>query len=494
MSEQKKDTEKNWENEREEAELSAEIAQKNARAGEGRATRLGTESIGKLLFRLSVPTIAAQIVNALYNIVDRMYIGHMRDIGNDALTAMGVCLSIIMIISAFAALTAMGGAARASIMLGRGQKEEAERLLGNCTIVTCAVAIVLTLIFTIFAEKFLWWFGATEESIGYAVDYMRIYALGTIFVELALGLNAFITAQGFSLIGMLSVVIGAVINIALDPILIYACSFGVKGAAIATVVSQAASAVWVVSFLLGKKTVLKIRLKYFKVSLASYLPCVALGLSPFIMQFTESVISVCFNVSLRSYGGTPAVGAMTILYSVMQFAMLPLQGLTQGAQPIVSYNYGAGEKERVKRTFFILLRVCLIYSTALWALCMAFPQLFVKMFTSDAMQVPYTLTPLRVYMAMSLIFGAQIACQQTFIALGNARTSFFLAVLRKVILLIPLIFILPHIFTADKVMAVFIAEPIADTLAVATTATMFGISFSKYLKRPKEGRPLEKEA
>ena len=275
MSEQKKDTEKNWENEREEAELSAEIAQKNARAGEGRATRLGTESIGKLLFRLSVPTIAAQIVNALYNIVDRMYIGHMRDIGNDALTAMGVCLSIIMIISAFAALTAMGGAARASIMLGRGQKEEAERILGNCTIVTCAVAIVLTLIFTIFAEKFLWWFGATEESIGYAVDYMRIYALGTIFVELALGLNAFITAQGFSLIGMLSVVIGAVINIALDPILIYACSFGVKGAAIATVVSQAASAVWVVSFLLGKKTVLKIRLKYFKVSLASYLPCVA---------------------------------------------------------------------------------------------------------------------------------------------------------------------------------------------------------------------------
>ena len=300
MSEQKKDTEKNWENEREEAELSAEIAQKNARAGEGRATRLGTESIGKLLFRLSVPTIAAQIVNALYNIVDRMYIGHMRDIGNDALTAMGVCLSIIMIISAFAALTAMGGAARASIMLGRGQKEEAERILGNCTIVTCAVAIVLTLIFTIFAEKFLWWFGATEESIGYAVDYMRIYALGTIFVELALGLNAFITAQGFSLIGMLSVVIGAVINIALDPILIYACSLGVKGAAIATVVSQAASAVWVVSFLLGKKTVLKIRLKYFKVSLASYLPCVALGLSPFIMQFTESVISVCFNVSLRS--------------------------------------------------------------------------------------------------------------------------------------------------------------------------------------------------
>ncbi len=457
-------------------------------------SKLGKEAVGKLLFRLSVPTIAAQLVNALYNIVDRIYIGHMPGDGHLALAAMGVCFSLIMVIAAFAALTAMGGAARASIMLGKGDKEEAERILGNCTVVTVVVGAALTLIFTIFLEKFLRMFGATENTIDYALQYMRIYALGTIFVELALGLNAFITAQGFSLIGMLSVVIGAVVNIALDPLLIYGFHMGVRGAAIATVISQTVSAVWVVAFLCGKKTVLKIKPKYFKVSLASYLPCVFLGASPFIMQFTEGVISVCFNVSMRKYGGDIAVGAMTILTSVMQFALLPLQGLTQGAQPIVSYNYGAGSKTRVKKTFFILLRVCLIYSTALWALCMIFPQMFAKTFTGNLEWVAYSLKPLRVYMAMSLIFGAQIACQQTFVALGNAKISFFLAVLRKVILLIPLIFLLPHIFTADKVIAVFLAEPIADTLAVATTATLFGISFSKYLKKPKDTPPLNDAA
>ena len=467
-----------------------EEQEKKEASGKGTkgAAKLGEEPVGRLLFRLSVPTIAAQLVNALYNIVDRMYIGHMEGSGKLALTAMGVCLSLIMIISAFAALTAMGGAARASIMLGKGDKKEAERILGNCTIVTVIVGAVLTVVFVVFAEKLLWMFGADENTIGYAVQYMRIYAFGTIFVELALGLNAFITAQGFSLMGMLSVVIGAVVNIALDPLLIYGFSMGVRGAAIATVVSQTVSAVWVVGFLLSKKTILRIRLKYFKVSWASYLPCVFLGASPFIMQFTESVISICFNVSLLKYGGTLAVGAMTILYSVMQFAMLPLQGLTQGAQPIVSYNYGAGQRERVKKTFGILLRSCLIYSTALWATCMLFPQLFAKMFTSDAELGAYALTPLRVYMAMSLIFGAQIACQQTFIALGKAGISFFLAVLRKVILLIPLIFILPHIFSADSTMAIFLAEPIADTLAVATTVTTFGVLFSKYLKGGKAER------
>ena len=457
------------------------------------SSKLGEESVGKLLFRLSVPTIAAQLVNALYNIVDRMYIGHMKDTGSLALTAMGVCLSLIMVISAFAALTAMGGAARASIMLGKGDKEEAERILGNCTIVTVTVGAVLTFVFVFFSERFLLWFGATDKTIGYATDYMRIYALGTVFVELALGLNAFITAQGFSLVGMLSVTIGAVVNIALDPLLIYGFSLGVKGAAIATVISQTVSAIWVVGFLLSKRTVLKIRPKYFKISFASYLPCVFLGASPFIMQFTESMISVCFNVSLRRYGGTVAVGAMTILYSVMQFAMLPLQGLTQGAQPILSYNYGAGEKLRVKKTFFILLRVCLAYSFVLWAICMICPQLFIKMFTSNSELGEYSVLPLRIYMATSLIFGAQIACQQTFIALGNAKTSFFLAVLRKVILLIPLIFLLPNLWRSDRVLAVFLAEPIADALAVTATVTLFACSFLKYLKAEKaETLPREK--
>lgn len=444
-------------------------------------TDLGKDPVGGLLFRLAVPAITAQIVNVLYNMVDRMYIGHIPKIGATALTGVGVAFPLIMVISAFAALMAMGGAPKASIMLGKGDHKTAEKILGNCTSGTVLVGIILTVLLLLFGRDLLLVFGASENTIEYADSYMKIYACGTLFVQIALGLNTFITTQGFAGISMLSVVIGAVANIILDPILIFGFAMGVQGAALATILSQALSAVWVLKFLTGKKTTLKIKMKYLKIDPKVYGACLALGMSPFIMQATEGAITVCFNSSLLRYGGDIAVGAMTILSSVMQFSMLPLQGLTQGAQPIVSFNYGAGNTGRVKKAFFLLLRSCVIYSTALWAVAMFVPQIFIMIFTSDTTLASYTAWAIRIYMAMSLIFGIQIACQQTFIALGNAKTSLFLAVLRKIILLIPLIFILP-LFFRDRAMAVFLAEPVADTLAVATTATMFFIQFRKLLK------------
>lgn len=448
-------------------------------------TDLGIGSVGKLLFRLSLPAITAQIVNVLYNMVDRMYIGHIPNVGALALTGMGVCLPLIMIISAFGALTGMGGAPRAAIMMGRQENDEAERILGNCTMGTILSGIVLTIVFLIFSEDLLMLFGASENTIPYASAYMSIYACGTLFVQIALGLNPFISTQGFATVSMLSILIGAVSNIILDPILIFGCHMGVEGAALATIISQALSAAWILRFLCGKKTLLKLRKNNLKIHTKTYFPCIALGLAPFIMQSTEGLIAICFNSSLLKFGGDIAVGSMTILSGVMQFSMLPLQGLTQGAQPIISYNFGARNAERVKQAFFILLKSCLIYSALLWAIAEFAPQVFTSIFTSDPQLTAYSIWAMRIYMAMSLIFGAQIACQQTFIALGNAKVSLFLAILRKIILLIPLIFILPKFFS-DKVMAVFLAEPVADTLAVTTTVIMFAFQFHKTLKELRE--------
>lgn len=445
-------------------------------------SKLGSERIGKLLFQLSLPAITAQIINVMYNMVDRMYIGHIENIGSQALTGVGVTMPIIMAISAFAALVSMGGAPRAAIMMGRQKKDEAENILGNCTIMLIIISIILTLIISLFAKPILMIFGASENTIIYAMEYISIYAIGTIFVQLALGLNAFITTQGYAKISMYTVLIGAIINIILDPIFIFTLGLGVKGAALATILSQAVSSIWVLKFLTSQKSFLQIKKQYFKLRVNIILPCLALGVSPFIMQFTESVIAVCFNSSLLQYGGDIAVGAMTILTSVMQFSMLPLQGLTQGAQPIISYNYGAMNAQRVAKTFKLLLISCLIFSTIIWSVSMFLPQVFVTIFTKDAELSQFTIWALRIYMASSCIFGAQIACQQTFIALGNAKTSVFLAILRKIILLIPLIFILPNFFD-NKVMAVFLAEPVADFLAVCTTVTLFIISFRKVLNK-----------
>ncbi len=442
---------------------------------------LQKEPIGKLLFQLAVPTVAAQLINMLYNIVDRIYIGHIPEIGATALTGVGVCMPLIMIVSAFAALVGYGGSPRASIFMGKKDKDTAEKILGNCFVVQVIISIVLTAVLLIWNRDFLMAFGASEETIQYGVDYMNIYALGTIFVELTLGMNAFITAQGFAKTGMLSVLIGAVTNIILDPIFIFGLNMDVRGAALATVISQGLSCVWVVAFLCGKKTFLKIRRKNMNLIPRIILPCLALGVSTFVMQASESVISVCFNSSLQRYGGDIAVGAMTILTSVMQFAMLPLQGLGQGAQPIISYNYGAGDMGRVKTAFKLLLKVSLGYSVILWLLVMIFPGGFAALFTSDAALMEYTKTALRIYMGAMFLFGIQVACQMTFNALGKAVESIVVAVTRKFILLLPLIYIMPQIFSADKAKAVYMAEPIADVIAVTFTAVLFFIQFRKVL-------------
>ena len=443
---------------------------------------LRTEPLGRLLLKLALPTVAAQLINMLYNIVDRIYIGHIPEIGATALTGVGVCMPLIMIVSAFAALVGYGGAPRASIFMGKKEKESAEKTLGNCFVLQIIISVILTAVLLIWNRDFLMAFGASENTIEYGVSYMNIYALGTIFVELTLGMNAFITAQGFAKTGMLSVLIGAVANIILDPIFIFGFNMDVRGAALATIISQALSCIWVVSFLCGKKTFLKIKRRNLGLTPKIILPCLALGAATFIMQASESVISVCFNSSLQNYGGDIAVGAMTILTSVMQFAMLPLQGLGQGAQPIISYCYGAGDSGRVRAAFKLLLKASLCYSVLLWLLVMVFPGGFAAMFTSDGQLMEYTKTALRIYMGSMFLFGIQMACQMTFNALGKAAESIIVAVMRKFILLIPLIYIMPRIIRSNQTMAVYMAEPIADLLAVTFTAILFTVQFKKTLK------------
>ena len=442
---------------------------------------LGTDPIGKLLLKLAVPTVTAQIINMLYNIGDRIYIGHIRGTGALALTGVGVCMPLIMIVSAFAALVGNGGAPRAAIFMGKGENETAEKILGNCFSLQILVSLILTGLLLVLGKPFLLAFGASENTIAYADGYMKIYALGTLFVQLTLGMNAFITTQGFARTGMFTVLIGALLNIILDPVFIFGLHMGVRGAALATILSQAASCVFVVSFLLGKKTKLRIRKENLVLQGKIILPCILLGSAVFVMQSSESVISVCFNSSLLKYGGDIAVGAMTILTSVMQFAMLPLQGLGQGAQPIMSYNYGAKNTERVKGTFLLLLKASLTYSIILWGLVMLFPQVFAGIFTSNPALVIFTKKALRVYMAVMFMFGIQISCQMAFNSLGKAISSIVVAVMRKFVLLIPLIYIMPHIFTTDQTMAVYMAEPVADFIAVTFTAILFSVQFKKAL-------------
>ncbi len=442
---------------------------------------LGTAPVGKLLFKLAIPTVVAQIINMLYNIVDRIYIGHIPEEGSLALTGVGVCMPIIMIVTAFAALVSAGGAPRASIFMGEKNKDSAEKTLGNCFMLQIILSAILTVVLLILNEDLLLTFGASENTISYATDYMSIYALGTIFVQLTLGMNAFITAQGFTTISMVSIIIGAVSNIILDPIFIFGFDLGVKGAALATILSQAISCVWVVSFLCGKKTVIKLKKSNLKLSPKIILPCIALGTATFIMQSSESVISVCFNSSLLRYGGDIAVGAMTILTSVMQFALLPLQGIAQGAQPILSFNYGAKNTARVKKAFRILITTCLAYSVTLWAVVMVVPQLFVGIFTPDADLIEFTAPALRTYLGGIFLFGIQIACQMTFTSLGKAVNSIVVAVVRKFVLLLPLIYIIP-LLVSNKTMGVYMAEPIADIVAVTFTAILFTFQFKKAMK------------
>ena len=442
---------------------------------------LGTAPIGRLLFKLAVPTVVAQLINMLYNIVDRIYIGHMPGDGSLALTGVGVCMPIIMIISAFAALIASGGAPKASICMGKNDKESAEKILGGCFTLQLIISAILTAVLLIWNKDLLLMFGASENTIDYASSYMSVYAIGTVFVQLTLGMGAFITAQGFAKTGMMTVLIGAVSNIILDPVFIFGFKLGVRGAALATILSQAISCAWVLIFLSGKRTYLKLQSKYMRIDGKLVFPCVALGLSAFIMQSSESVISVCFNSSLLKYGGDIAVGAMTILTSVMQFAMLPMQGIAQGAQPISSYNYGAKNTERVKKTFRLLLTTCLIYSLTIWAVIMAFPSIFAGIFTPDAELIEFTSKALRIYCAVLGIFGIQIACQMTFVSTGNAPCSIIVAIVRKFVLLLPLIYLMPQLIE-NKTMGVYLTEPVADVIAVTFTAVLFAVQFKRSLK------------
>ena len=449
-------------------------------------TFLGTEPIGKLLRKLAIPTVAAQIVNMLYNIVDRIYIGHMPGDGDLALTGLGVCMPVILIVSAFAALVASGSAPRASIAMGQGDHDTAEKILGSSFTLQIGISLVLTAVLLLCGDDLLLVFGASGNTIGYAWDYLRTYAFGTLFVQLTLGMNAFITAQGFAEIGMRTVLIGAIANILLDPLFLFAFGMGVRGAALATVLSQGLSCIWVLRFLTGERTLLRLKRKTLRLRPKLILPCVALGLSAFIMQASESVISVCFNTSLLKYGGDIAVGTMTILSSVMQFAMLPLQGISQGAQPILSFNYGARNSGRVRESFRLLLKTCLTYSVTLWVLIQLFPRLFVGMFNTA--MVDYAAAPLRIYCAALFLFGIQLACQMAFLSIGYAACSIIVAVLRKFVLLIPLIYLLPRLL-ADQTMAVFLAEPVADAIAVTCTAILFAVEFRKAMRRLDQETP-----
>ena len=424
---------------------------------------LGTEPVGKLMFRLALPTITAQLINMLYNIIDRIYIGHIPGNGALALTGVGVCMPLIMIISAFAALVGGGGAPHASIAMGKNDLNTAEHILGNCFFLQILISIILTVILLFGNRTFLLAFGASENTIEYAVNYMNIYAVGTIFVQLTLGMNMFITTQGFAKTGMLSVLIGAVMNIVLDPLFIFAFHLGVRGAALATILSQAVSCIWVLSFLCGKKTILHIRKKNLILKPEIILPCVALGLATFIMQASESIISVCFNSSLLKYGGDIAVGAMTILTSVMQFAMLPLQGLGQGAQPVLSYNYGARRPSRVKNAGIVMALMVFGYTAIMWSLIILAPGMLIRIFSSDSVLVADAISALKQYFAAFIFMDLQYIGQTTFKSLNKKKQAIFFSLLRKVFIVVPLTYLMPytlHMGTAG----VFLAEPVSNVI------------------------------
>ncbi len=445
---------------------------------------MGTGSVKKLMVQMAVPALVGQVVNLLYNIVDRIYIGHLPEIGGTALTGVGLFTPILMLITAFAMMAGAGGAPRAAIAMGEGDKERAEKILGNCFTVLMIFAVILTGVFYAACPTLLRWFGASDATLPYAVEYGRIYILGSVFVLTVMGMNTFITTQGFAKISMMTTVIGAVINIVLDPILMFGFNMGVKGAAIATVLSQAVSAVWILKFLTGKKTILKLKASNLKLIPSVILPCLGLGVSTFVMLTTESILSISFTSSLARYGGDVAVGAMTVLTSINQLITMPLSGVCQGGQPLISYNYGAKKYDRVKEAFFCQFFTCVAYTTVFWLLLMLFPNFFAGIFTSDAALVDYTAWALKIFLACGFSVGFQISCQQAFMALGQAKISLVMALLRKVFLLIPLIFILPNFF-ANKAFAVFLAEPVSDLIAAAVTTFMFFRFFRKMLKEAK---------
>ena len=448
------------------------------------STFLGTGSVKKRMLQMAVPALVAQVINLLYNIVDRIYIGHIPEIGAAALTGVGLFSPILMLITAFAMLAGSGGAPRAAIAMGKQDLYGAQKILGNCFGALMAMAVVLTASFYVALPQLLRLFGASDATLPYALQYGRIYVLGSVFVLCVMGMNPFITAQGFAKISMLTTVIGAVLNIVVDPLFILVRDMGVAGAALATVLSQAVGAVWILRFLTGKKTHLQLKRSCIKPEWPVLLPCLGLGVSTFVMLSTESVLSVSFTSSLARYGGDVAVGAMTVMTSINQLVSLPMIGVCQGGQPLISYNYGAVKLERVKEAFRCQFVACTVYATAFWLLVMCFPKMLAGIFTDNVALVDYTAWALRIFLACGFSAGFQTSCQQAFVALGQAKISLFMACLRKLILLIPLIFILPMFWT-DKVQAVFLAESVSDLVAAAITTVSFFVFLSRLLKRKK---------
>lgn len=452
--------------------------------------QLASAPVTPLLLRLAIPTILAQLVNLLYNIVDRIYIGHMPVVGDIALTGVGLCFPVIYLLSAFAALLGQGGAPRAAIAMGRGDNDEAERILGTCFTSLIVTALLLTAAFQLWGEELLWLFGASEDTIGYALPYMRVYAAGSLFVMLALGMNLFITTQGYTTFSMITVVIGAVLNIVLDPVFIYAFDMGVAGAAWATILSQAVSAAFAVAFFFGKRTKLRLKKAYLLPKPRILGPVLALGFAPFVMQATESLVNVAFNSSLQAYGGDIPVGCMTVSSTIMQMFWLPSQGIGQGAQPIISYNFGAGNMARVRKAFMTMLVVSIIFIGAGWLAVMLFPGFFIRIFNDSPALVEMGSWTLRVYLAAFFLMALQMSIQQVFVSVGRAKSAVVVASVRKLVLLVPLIYILPHFFE-DKVFAVFLAEPVSDFFSVLTAtilflATMRGMLWGKKKERSQK--------
>lgn len=445
---------------------------------------MGSGSVKRWMVKMAVPAVIGQVVNLLYNIVDRIYIGHISGIGGSALTGVGLFTPILMLITAFAMLAGAGGAPRAAIAMGKGSREEAEKIMANCFTVLLILAVILTAVFSVFLPSLLRLFGASDVTLPYGTTYGRIYILGSIFVLTVMGMNPFLTTQGFSRMSMMTTVIGAGINIVLDPIFIFVLDLGVAGAALATVLSQAVSAVWILKFLTGKKTLLKLKPGNMILERKTIAPCLGLGVSSFVMVSTESLLSISFTSSLSRYGGDVAVGAMTVLTSINQLIMMPMQGVCQGGQPLMSFNYGARKLNRVKEAFLCQFLTCVTYTAVFWSLLMLFPNAFAGIFTSDTALVEYTAWAIRVFLAGCFSVGFQISCQQAFMALGQAKTSLIMACLRKLILLIPLIFILP-LFFENQAFAVFLAEPVSDILSAVVTTAVFARFFRKLMKEGK---------
>ena len=448
---------------------------------------MGSGSVKRWMVKMAVPAVIGQVVNLLYNIVDRIYIGHISGIGGSALTGVGLFTPILMLITAFAMLAGAGGAPRAAIAMGKGSREEAEKIMANCFTVLLILAVILTAVFSVFLPSLLRLFGASDVTLPYGTTYGRIYILGSIFVLTVMGMNPFLTTQGFSRMSMMTTVIGAGINIVLDPIFIFVLDLGVAGAALATVLSQAVSAVWILKFLTGKKTLLKLKSGNMILERKIIAPCLGLGVSSFVMVSTESLLSISFTSSLSRYGGDVAVGAMTVLTSINQLIMMPMQGVCQGGQPLMSFNYGARKLNRVKEAFLCQFFTCVTYTAVFWSLLMLFPNAFAGIFTSDTALVEYTAWAIRVFLAGCFSVGFQLSCQQAFVALGQAKTSLIMACLRKLILLIPLIFILP-LFFENQAFAVFLAEPVSDILSAVVTTAVFARFFRKLIKEGKSGQ------